>query len=56
MLGRRRFALTETPDLDLIPARYAPRDAALFMAGLELPLMQRGMEFVGSIAALAHFS
>lgn len=48
-LGRRRFALVETPDLDLIPARYAPRDAALFMAGLELPLMQRGMEFVGAL-------
>lgn len=49
MLGRRRFALAETPDLDLIPARYAPRDAALFMAGLELWLMQRGMELVGAL-------
>ena len=48
MLGKRRFALAETPDLDLIPARYAPRDAALFMASLELWLMQRGMEFVGA--------
>lgn len=48
-LGRRRFALTEVPDLDLIPARYAPRDAAIFMAGLELPLMQRGMEFVAAL-------
>jgi saccharopine dehydrogenase-like NADP-dependent oxidoreductase len=49
MVGRRRFALAETPDLDLIPARYAPTDAALFMAGLELWLMQRGMEFVGAL-------
>lgn len=49
MLGRRRFALAETPDLDLIPARYAPRDEALFMAGLELPLMQRGMESIGAL-------
>lgn len=48
-LGRRRFALAETPDLDLLPARYAPRDSALFMAGLELTLMQRGMEFVGAL-------
>jgi len=48
-LGRRRFALAEVPDLDLIPARYAPRDEALFMAGLELPLMQRGMEFLGAL-------
>lgn len=49
MLGKRRFALAETPDLDLMPARYAPRDVALFMAGLELWLMQRGMEFVGAL-------
>jgi hypothetical protein len=48
-LGRRRFALTEVPDLDLIPARYTPRETALFMAGLELPLMQRGMEFVAAL-------
>lgn len=46
-LGRRRFALVETPDLDLIPARYAPRDAALFMVSLELALMQSGMEALG---------
>src|SRR5262249_31414687 len=45
-LGRRRFALAETPDLHLIPARYAPRDTGLFMAGLEVPLMQRGMELI----------
>jgi hypothetical protein len=43
-LDRRRYALAETPDLDLLPARYAPRESALFMAGLELPMMQRGME------------
>lgn len=49
MLGRRRFALAETPDLDLIPARYAPRDEALFMAGLELWPMQRGMEGIGAL-------
>jgi saccharopine dehydrogenase-like NADP-dependent oxidoreductase len=48
-LGRRRFALTDVPDLDLIPARYAPCDTALFMAGLELPVMQRGMEFVAAL-------
>lgn len=49
MLGRRRFALAETPDLDLMPARYAPRDAALFMAGLEFWPMQRGMEVIGAL-------
>lgn len=49
MLGRRRFAIADTPDLDLMPARYAPRDAAHFMAGLELPLMQRGMEALAAL-------
>lgn len=49
MLGRRRFALAETPDLDLLVSRYAPRDGALFMAGLEVWLMQRGMEFVAAL-------
>ncbi|MEZ5960936.1 MAG: DUF4166 domain-containing protein [Hyphomonadaceae bacterium] len=48
-LGRRRFAIAETPDLDLLPARYAPRDTALFMAGLEVPLMQRGMEVMAAL-------
>lgn len=33
--GRRRASLCETPDLDLFPARYDPRDRALFLAGLE---------------------
>ncbi|WP_395646895.1 SDR family oxidoreductase [Terricaulis sp.] len=49
MLGRRRFALAETPDLDLLFTRYAPRDAALFMAGMEVWLMQRGMEAVSAL-------
>lgn len=33
--GRRRVSLCETPDLDLFPARFAPRGQALFLAGLE---------------------
>lgn len=33
--GRRRVSLCETPDLDLFPARFEPRDRALFLAGLE---------------------
>ncbi|WP_292062474.1 SDR family oxidoreductase [Brevundimonas sp. UBA7664] len=33
--GRRRVSLCETPDLDLFPARFAPRGRALFLAGLE---------------------
>ena len=33
--GRRRVSLCETPDLDLFPARFTPRERALFLAGLE---------------------
>lgn len=33
--GRRRVSLCETPDLDLFPARFAPRERALFLAGME---------------------
>ena len=48
-LGRRRFALAETPDLDLIPARFSPREEGAFTAGLELGLMHRGMSAVGGL-------
>ncbi len=33
--GWRRVSLCETPDLDLLAARFRPRDRALFLAGLE---------------------
>lgn len=33
--GWRWVSLCETPDLDLLPARYRPRNRALFLAGLE---------------------
>lgn len=42
-LGPRLLALAETADLDLLAARFRPRDAALFRAGLELPLLHRGL-------------
>src|SRR5262249_31754326 len=42
-LGRRWLSLCETPDLDLVPARFAPRDAAVFRAGLELSVMHLGL-------------
>jgi len=48
-LGRRRFALAETPDLDLMVSRYAPCHEALFFAGLELALLHDGL---GALAAL----
>ena len=33
--GRRTVSLCDTPDLDLFPARFQPRERALFLAGLE---------------------
>lgn len=48
-LGRRRFALAETPDLDLMHARYAPHEDAVFTAGLELGVMHRGLGVLGAM-------
>jgi uncharacterized protein DUF4166/saccharopine dehydrogenase-like protein len=42
-LGRHWLSLCETPDLDLVPARFAPRQTALFRAGLELSFMHLGL-------------
>lgn len=42
-LGPRLASLCETPDLDLLPARFPIRRAALFLAGLELPVMHLGL-------------
>src|SRR5439155_24635518 len=42
-LGKRWLSLRETPDLDLVRARFAPRDAAIFRAGLELSAMHLGL-------------
>ena len=42
-LGRRWTSLAETPDLDLLPARFHPRRAATFRAGLELPALHLGL-------------
>lgn len=53
-LGRRRFALADTPDLDLIPQRFSPRDRALFLASLELPLLHRGLELTGRLRGMLH--
>jgi hypothetical protein len=46
-LGRRWLSLCETPDLDLVPARFAPRQAAVFRAGLELSAMHVGLYCAG---------
>lgn len=42
-LGRRWLSLCETPDLDLLPARYPSADTVLFRAGLELPVLHLGL-------------
>jgi hypothetical protein len=46
-LGKRWLSLCETPDLDLVPARFAPRRAAIFRAGLELSAMHLGLFLAG---------
>lgn len=44
---RRPLALADVPDLDLLVERYAPRDSAVFRAGLEVPLLHYGLAFLG---------
>jgi hypothetical protein len=51
-LGKRWLSLCETPDLDLVPARFAPREAAIFRAGLELPPMHLGLYAAGLLVRL----
>ncbi|HVJ55408.1 MAG TPA: saccharopine dehydrogenase NADP-binding domain-containing protein [Aliidongia sp.] len=46
-LGRRWLSLCETPDLDLMPARFAVRDTVIFRAGLELGLLHLGLAAAG---------
>jgi hypothetical protein len=42
-LGRRWLSLAETPDLDLLPARFRPTREGLFLAGLELSILHLGL-------------
>ncbi|WP_246154094.1 SDR family oxidoreductase [Methylobacterium oryzihabitans] len=42
-LGRRWLSLCETPDLDILPARFPDATAAVFRAGLELPGLHLGL-------------
>ncbi|HEY0234219.1 MAG TPA: DUF4166 domain-containing protein, partial [Afipia sp.] len=42
-LGTRWASLCETPDLDLLPARFPVRRSALFLAGLELTVLHLGL-------------
>lgn len=61
-LGWRWLSLCETPDLDLVPARYQVTRSALFRAGLELPVLHLSLwlasqfvrvRLVGSLRPLA---
>ena len=61
-LGRRWLSLSETPDLDIVPQRFAVRRSAVFRAGLELSLLHWGLwlaslpvraAWLGSLAPLA---
>lgn len=48
-VGKRHVVTCETPDLDLLPARYAPRIAAEFKAGLELGVMHHGLRLLSAM-------
>ena len=53
--GQRRVSLCETPDLDLFPARFEPRERALFLAGMEpWPLHLEGW-LLGWLVSLFRF-
>ncbi|MBV9704043.1 MAG: DUF4166 domain-containing protein [Methylobacteriaceae bacterium] len=51
-LGRRWLSLCETPDLDLVPARFPSVRSASFRAGLELGVLHFGMWALGLIVCL----
>ncbi|GEP09554.1 SDR family oxidoreductase [Methylobacterium gnaphalii] len=42
-LGRRWASLCETPDLDILPARFPEARSAIFRAGLELSVLHLGL-------------
>jgi hypothetical protein len=48
-LGRRWLSLCETPDLDLVSARFAPTQSAIFRAGLELTVLHFGLCLAGLV-------
>ena len=51
-LGRRWVALAETPDLDLLPARFDVREEALFLAGPELGVETLSLWGLGALVRL----
>lgn len=53
--GRRWVSLCETPDLDLLPSRFRPRDRALFLAGLEPWPAHLGAWLLAKLVAVFRF-
>ena len=51
-VGKRRVALCETPDLDLLVERYNPAADAVFRAGLELRVLHEGVGALGLLVRL----
>jgi saccharopine dehydrogenase-like NADP-dependent oxidoreductase len=51
-VGKRRVALCETPDLDLLVERYYPAADAVFRAGLELRVLHEGVGALGLLVRL----
>jgi saccharopine dehydrogenase-like NADP-dependent oxidoreductase len=51
-VGKRRVALCETPDLDLLVERYHPSADAIFRAGLELRVLHEGVAALGLLVRL----
>lgn len=54
--GRRRVSLCETPDLDVFPARLAPRERALFLAGLEPGAAHFGAWVLAGLVRMLRFN
>jgi saccharopine dehydrogenase-like NADP-dependent oxidoreductase len=51
-IGKRRVALCETADLDLLVERYHPAADAVFRAGLELRVLHEGVGALGLLVRL----
>jgi saccharopine dehydrogenase-like NADP-dependent oxidoreductase len=48
-IGKRWASVCDTPEQDLLVARYHPRQSAEFFAGLELPLLHLGLSALGML-------
>ncbi|RZJ06556.1 MAG: hypothetical protein EOP39_18825 [Rubrivivax sp.] len=51
-VGARLLSPCDVPDLDLLPCRYAGQPEVRFGAGLELPLLHRGMNAMALLTRL----